>query len=424
MTSAVIHARSDGAGLLANELAADLAAAGVEVLAVAQRHDLLQDIIRLAPDVLVCHEPDPDESLFGTLRALQTQSPRPVLLFTESAEGDRIERAVACGVHAYVVDGYSARRLPPLLKLAQERFKRERALHDALAQVSERLEERKQIDRAKGLLMRARQMHEDEAFTALRSVAMRSGQRIGQVAQGLVEAAQAAADVNRSGQLRMLSQRIVKVQALRCAPQSRQMDSGLLEMSVQRTEAVVQGLARDLPAATFGDLVDPLVQTWTALRSAVQVEPTTGGLPVIDDLAEQMLHQGDALTGAIESAAGAGTLRVVNVCGRQRMLSQRVAKHALLAVLLPAAAAGHRQAAAVARRQFESGVAYLEGLPLVDRDIRAGLAAAATQWQLLLSADPGKPAGRETLVAASEALLELLEGLTAHYERSMQVLGQ
>jgi hypothetical protein len=69
-------------------------------------------------------------------------------------------------------------------------------------------------------------------------------------------------------------------------------------------------------------------------------------------------------------------------------------------------------------------VAYLEGLPLVDRDIRAGLAAAATQWQLLLSADPGKPAGRETLVAASEALLELLEGLTAHYERSMQVLGQ
>jgi hypothetical protein len=41
-----------------------------------------------------------------------------------------------------------------------------------------------------------------------------------------------------------------------------------------------------------------------------------------------------------------------------------------------------------------------------------------------LSADPGKPAGRETLVAASEALLELLEGLTAHYERSMQVLGQ
>ncbi|HLL18056.1 MAG TPA: ANTAR domain-containing protein, partial [Rubrivivax sp.] len=296
---------------------------------------------------------------------------------------------------------------------------------ESLANVTERLEERKQVDRAKGLLMRSRQMHEDEAFAALRRVAMRSGQRIGEVARRLVEAAQGAADVNRSGQLRMLSQRIVKLHALlRCAQSRRADTADLLGDSIQHTEDIVKGLQRDLSAATFGDLIDKLVQAWTALRQAVQVEPTSGDLALIDSLAEQMLLRGDALTAALEGLAGAGTLRVVNVCGRQRMLTQRVAKHALLATLLPAAAESHRCAAEMARRDFEGGVAYLEGLPLVDREIRAGLAAAAEQWQLLLAADAAKPAGRETLAAASEALLELFDGLTGHYERSIQVLGQ
>jgi hypothetical protein len=192
---------------------------------------------------------------------------------------------------------------------------------------------------------------------------------------------------------------------------------------MQRAESIVQGLARDLSAATFGDLIDNLVQTWAALKLALQAEPVTPDLAHIDSLAEQMLQQGDVLTAALESAASTGTLRVVNVCGRQRMLSQRMAKQALLGALLPAAA-GHAQAASAAQDEFERGVAYLEALPLADRDIRAALAAAAAQWQLLLSADAHKPAGRDTLGAASETLLELFDGLTGHYERSMQVLAQ
>jgi AmiR/NasT family two-component response regulator len=424
MKTAVIHARASTGSPLAEALAADLAAAGIHVLGAAQRNNLVQETIRLGPDVLVCHDPQPDEALFQALEALQTHSPRPVLLFTDSADGDAIERAVAIGVHAYVVGAYSAQRLRPLLKLAQERFRHERELREQLSDVTERFEERKQVDRAKGLLMRARQMHEDEAFAVLRGVAMRSGQRIGEVARRVVEAARGAADVNRSGQLRMLSQRIVKLQALRCA-RARQAESvALLSDSMQRAEAIVQGLARDLSAATFGDLIDTLVQTWAALQSALQAEPVTAELAHIDSLAEQMLQQGDVLTAALESAASTTSLRVVNVCGRQRMLSQRMAKHALLGALLPAAAASHRQAAGAAKDEFERGVAYLEALPLADRDIRAALAAAAAQWQLLLSADASKPAGRDTLGAASEALLDLFDGLTGHYERSMQVLAQ
>ena len=422
MTTALIHVRASAGG---PPLEQDLAAAGIHVLGAAERGTLVQDAIRLAPDVLVCHDPQPDAALFDALQALQTHAPRAILLFSDSADGGLIERAVEVGVHAYVVQGYSAARLRPLLMLAQVRFTEQQASRVALSEVTHRFEERKLVDRAKGLLMRARQMHEDEAFAVLRSVAMRSGQRIGEVSRRLIDAARGAADVNRSGQLRMLSQRIVKLQALRAAKARAAESAALLVDSVARTDVIVQGLVKDLPVATFGDLIDALVQAWTALQLALQGEPQVGVLARVDALAEAMLLQSDRLTAALESAGTATTLRVINVCGRQRMLSQRVAKQRLLAALLPAgpARAATMAAAVETQAEYEAGVAWLEALPLADRDIRAALAAADAQWQVLLGADAAKPAGREGLGAASEALLELFDGLTGHYERSMQVLA-
>ena len=421
MTTAVIHASPPPAG---PTLASDLEAAGIHVLGAAQRHTLVQETVRLAPDLLVWHEANPDDALFDTLQALQTHAPRPILLFVDSADGAAIERAVAVGVHVYVVAGYQAQRLRPLVKLAQERFRQQRELQDALSDVTHRFEERKLVDRAKGLLMRARQMHEDEAFALLRNVAMRGGHRIGEASRRVIDAARGAADVNRSGQLRMLSQRIVKLQALRVA-RSRQAESAaLLADSVARAEGLVQALVRDLPAATFGDLTAALQQAWAGLCQALDGEPAAPALPAIDALAEQMLQQSDVLTGALETAGTATTLRVVNVCGRQRMLSQRAAKALLLGAASTADAAHQRGLAQAAREDYEQAVAYLEALPLADREIRAALAAAAAQWQLLWSADTSKPAGRDSLGGASEALLDLYDGLTGHYERSMQVLAQ
>ena len=388
---------------------------------------MVQEVIRLAPDVLVCYDANPDAELFDVLQTLQTHAPRPILLFADNADGTAIERAVAVGVHVYVVHGYGAQRLRPLLKLAQTRFRHERELRDALSSVTHRFEERKLVDRAKGLLMRARSIHEDEAFAALRGAAMRGGERVGETARRIIDAARDAADVNRAGQLRMLSQRMVKLAALRAARVRPAESAALLADSAARAEALVQGLVKDLSAATFGDLIDGLVHAFRALHAALQGEPAGSRLAQLEDLAEQMLRQSEALTGALESAGAGPTLRVVNVCGRQRMLSQRVAKHLLLSALLPAAqSSAQLAAAALARAEFESGVAYLEALPLSDRDIRAALAAAAVQWQALLAggAAVAKPAGRDAVGAASEALLELFDGLTAHYERGLQVLTE
>jgi AmiR/NasT family two-component response regulator len=437
MTTAVIHCRG-AAGT--PPLADDLLAAGIHVLGAVERGNLVQDVIRLAPDVLVCHDTGADTALLDLLQTLQTHAPRPVLLFTQSADAEAIARAVEVGVHAYVVQGYAAHRLRPLVKLAQARFGADQALRDALSNVTERFEERKLVDRAKGLLMRARQMDEEAAFGVLRAAAMRGGQRIGEAARHVIDAARGAADINRAGQLRMLSQRLVKLAALRVLRGRADEGNAALAESAARAGDTVQGLARELSAATFGDLTGALTQAWASLQQALvgkDAGPLTAAAVLrADSLAEQMLEQSDLLTTALESAGGSpsgmGGLRLVNACGRQRMLSQRVAKHLLLAAVAPTGAAkpgqpaAHQAAARLAREDYERGVAYLEALPLADRDIRAALAAAAAQWQVLLEggASAHTAGGREAVASASENLLALFDGLTGHYERSLQVLTE
>lgn len=144
--------------------------------------------------------------------------------------------------------------------------------------------------------------------------------------------------------------------------------------------------------------------------------------------AEALLAAADALTAALEAASGRLNLRLVNQCGRQRMLSQRLAKQALLAGLLPEnAAAGHAAGATQTVREFEATLAALEQAPLATDTIRAALAQARGQWQRLLdglrrAGNGDAAAGRSTLARESAALLNSFEQLTSLYEHSMQVL--
>ena len=115
------------------------------------------------------------------------------------------------------MNGYGPDRLRSLIHLAMARFKQDQLLRDELTDVQHRFNERKLVDRAKGILMRVRNISEDEAYVVLRKAAMQSKLRIGQVAQQVIDAARYADAVNRAGQLRMLSQRLVKLYALMCA---------------------------------------------------------------------------------------------------------------------------------------------------------------------------------------------------------------
>ncbi|HJV94463.1 MAG TPA: type IV pili methyl-accepting chemotaxis transducer N-terminal domain-containing protein [Albitalea sp.] len=389
-----------------------------------QRSNLVQEAVRLEPDLVVFHEASVSDALFDSATLLLATSPRPIVVFTNDPDVDKMQRALQAGIHAYEVNGYGVQRLRAVLHMAQLRFAHEQQLRKALADVSHRFEERKLVDRAKGILMRARQVSEDEAFRVLRAASMHSNQRVGQVSQQVIAAANYAEAVNRAGQLRMLSQRLVKLYALRvnvpAAPREE-----LLRESSQRIDGNLAALAKSLSKATYGDLIDAVMAPWTQLKGALSAPVDVVRLAEVDALAERVLLQADRLVNHLETTGMASSLHVINVSGRQRMLSQRVAKQALLAVLLAGdAAAAARVEADKARAAFEEALAYLNGVPLSTREIRESLDTAGQTWGQMIQAleRVSTVAGQQALGETSEALLALFEQLTERFERSMQML--
>lgn len=418
MTSCLVLAPSAPA---VPSLESDLEGAGIHVLGAVQRSNLVQDAVRLAPDVLVCHELAPDDAFFDTIALMQATAPRPVLLFTNDPDADKLARALDVGVQGYIVNGYSAARLRSLIHLAQARYLHERELLAKLADVSHRFEERKLVDRAKGILMRARQVSEEEAFRVLRAASMHTNQRVGQVSQHVIVAAGLAEAINRAGQLRMLSQRLVKLYALACMSA----DASALPESCARVDANLATLAKNLSKSTYGDLIDAVMQPWSPLKALLSERVDPAHLPEVGGLADRMLLQADRLVSALEANGAATTLRVINVCGRQRMLSQRVAQHALLSVLLKGVEAAAAAAEAEkSRLEFEQALDHLAAAPLTTREIRESLDEAVRVWTVMSRAvmRPRAVDSPRTLAEASETLLALFDQLTLRYEHSMQVL--
>jgi AmiR/NasT family two-component response regulator len=422
MTSVLFFGAKLGAGAVQG---ADLQAAGLVLLGeVSERNKLVHGVVRHAPDVLVCELARPDAAFFKLIQTLADTAPCAVLLFTPDADARHIQSGTASGVHAYIVDGYAPQRLRALVHVAQARFQHERALRQALHDAAIRLEERKVVDRAKAILMRARHLSDDDAFRILRTASMHTNQRLGEVSQSIVHSALYADGVNRAGQLRMLSQRLVKLyllQVLQGSSGSPQPHRKLLQESVKRIDANLLLLGKSLSQATFGDLVEQVTVPWTHLKYALQARPVATDMHAIDDLAEQLLQAAERLTSALEKAGGVAPLHMLNTAGRQRMLSQRVAKYALLGALGNVAAP---EAMAETQAAFEQAQAALQQLPLSTPDIRTTLAAAAQAWQQLRAGTHAlhTPAGQDRLARASEDLLDLFEQLSNHFETSMQML--
>ena len=370
---------------------------------------------------MVIYDAAPDAAIFQGTSALNASAARPVVLFTDDPDAEKIALATRSGVHAYVVNGYSRNRLRSVLHLAQARFQHDQTIRGELAEVSQRFAERKLVDRAKGILMGARQLREEEAYRALRSAAMQTKQRIGQVSQTVIDSARYGEAVNRAGQLRMLSQRLVKLYALSCAGVRGPETAGLFADSMGQVEANLAILGRSLSRPTFGDLLEAVLAPWSRLRAALAVPATTRRLPEVDGLAEELLLQAEQLTENLEVAGFATALRVINVAGRQRMLSQRLAKEALMDGLLPG---GERPSPSGAEAELLEGLVYLQTLPLSNAEIARELGEALQAWEALrlALAQPGTAAGRNGIAVWSEVLLEHFDRLTDHLERGMQAL--
>ena len=408
----------------AANVARDFEAVGIRVLGAALRNNLVHEAARLGPDLVVVLQANLDDDMFDMLTLLRTTAPRPVLMFTSDPDVDRMKRAVDAGVHEYVVNGYARERLRSLVHVAQVRFAHEQQLREQVAELSRRFEERKLVDRAKGILMRARQVSEDEAFRVLRTASMHSNLRIGQVSQQVIAAASLAEAVNRAGQLRMLSQRIVKLYALQ-ALQGLDTAQPVLQDALSRVDRNLAVLGRSLSRATYGDLLDAVGAPWAPLKALLAESVEHSRLVEVDTLAEELLLRADRLVSALESSGAGGRLHVINVAGRQRMLSQRLAKPAVLAVPLSGEAAEAADSEAEKSRvAFEEALVYLQAAPLTTQEIRDSLDEAVRTWGAMTRAltSVRTTDGQKALGDSSEALLASFERLTERYEHSVQIL--
>jgi AmiR/NasT family two-component response regulator len=418
MTSVLLIAPPD-----APDIAADLEALGIAVAVRSDVRGLLREAVRSGAEAVVAWDAYPRAGLLAALETLQNHAALPVLLFTSDGDAETLAAALRAGVHGYVVNGYAPARLRGLLQLAQARHAHETAQRRAHAELAERFEERKLVDRAKGILMRSRQIGEEDAFRTLRAASMQEQQRVGQVARRVIDAARDAESVNRAGQLRMLSQRIVKLYALASGG-----DAAAGAALGRAAQQIVEGLERlgqTLSRPTFGDLLEATVSAWAELQAGLRGTPAVQRLGAVDAQAERLLGAAERLTHALEVASPLATLGIVNRAGRQRMLSQRLAKQALLAALTEGPAAA--QAAADAARTivaFEHTLAELRTAPLGSHVLHAELAEAGDEWQRMLDGVRGADgaAGRAALASASDALLERFELLTAEYGRIAQSL--
>lgn len=149
-------------------------------------HDQVQ---KLSPDVVLINTDSPSRDTLENLAVLDRKMPRPVLMFAEDSADDVIRQAMRAGVSSYVVDGLAPERLQALLKVATLRFEEYLALRQERDEAQRKLSERVLVDRAKGILMKSRGMNEDEAYHALRKLAMERGRKIGEVAEQIISAA-------------------------------------------------------------------------------------------------------------------------------------------------------------------------------------------------------------------------------------------
>lgn len=110
-------------------------------------------------------------------------------MFVDRSDTDMIEAAIDAGIGAYVVDGLKRERVKSIFDIAVSRHNAFNKLRDELERAKAALDERKLVERAKGILMKERVMTEEAAYALLRRAAMNENRRIVEVAQSIIATA-------------------------------------------------------------------------------------------------------------------------------------------------------------------------------------------------------------------------------------------
>jgi two-component system, response regulator PdtaR len=172
---------------------------GHKVVAVAQNgHELVEQCRAMRPDLVITDIKMPD--MDGIEAAIQIYRDRPVPVILVSAYHDAtlIERAEADHILGYLVKPIKQADLEPVINLAVRRFEQIQELRKETSDLRQALEDRKLIERAKGVIMKRAQMDEQEAFRRLQKLASEKSRKLVEVAQMILIAEEAVAPPGKS----------------------------------------------------------------------------------------------------------------------------------------------------------------------------------------------------------------------------------
>ena len=161
-----------------------------QVVHISEMQSLLARIYAVDPDIIVIDLENPSRDVLEAMFQVSRAVKRPVAMFVDQSDSASIQASVEAGVSAYIVDGLKKERIKPILDLCVSRFNAFAKLQEELDRTKSQLEDRKVIERAKGILMKVKGLTEDEAYVLMRPTAMREKKKIGEIAQSIITASE------------------------------------------------------------------------------------------------------------------------------------------------------------------------------------------------------------------------------------------
>jgi response regulator NasT len=152
--------------------------------------DLERRLGAIDPDIVLIDLENPNRDVLEQMIRISGASARPVAMFANQSDSAMINAAIDAGVSAYVVDGLRKERVKSIVDLSISRFSAFARLREELAQAQSQLADRKAIDQARALVMKAKNIPEDQAYAMMRKVAMNEGKKIADIARSILTAAE------------------------------------------------------------------------------------------------------------------------------------------------------------------------------------------------------------------------------------------